>query len=66
MPVGRLPGRPPSRASKRVSMIIDCHAHVFQNWKDACGHPSIDIHLTYLQKIVTRPAAKTFRARDRA
>ena len=21
-------------------MIIDCHAHVFQNWKDACGHPS--------------------------
>jgi predicted TIM-barrel fold metal-dependent hydrolase len=47
-------------------MIIDCHAHVFQNWKDACGHPSIDIHLKYLQKIVTRPAAKTFRARDGA
>ncbi len=25
---------------ERASMIIDCHAHVFQNWKDACGHPS--------------------------
>ncbi len=45
-------------------MIVDCHAHVFQNWKDACGHPSIDIHLKYLQKVVTRPAAKAFRARD--
>ena len=45
-------------------MIIDCHAHVFQNWKDPCGHPSIDIHLKYLQKVVTRPAARAFRARD--
>jgi len=43
-------------------MIIDCHAHVFQNWKDACGHPSIEIHLKYLQKVVTRPAARAFRA----
>jgi len=47
-------------------MIIDCHAHVFQNWKDACGHPSIEIHLKYLQKVVTRPAARAFRARDGA
>ncbi|MDF3063042.1 MAG: hypothetical protein K0S06_3151 [Microvirga sp.] len=47
-------------------MIVDCHAHVFQNWKDACGHPSIEIHLKYLQKVVTRPAAKTFRVRDGA
>jgi predicted TIM-barrel fold metal-dependent hydrolase len=47
-------------------MIVDCHAHVFQNWKDPCGHPSIEIHLKYLQKIVTRPAAKTFRVRDGA
>jgi predicted TIM-barrel fold metal-dependent hydrolase len=47
-------------------MIIDCHAHVFQNWKDACGHPTIDIHLKYLQKVVTRPAAKAFRVKDGA
>ncbi len=47
-------------------MIIDCHAHVFQNWKDACGHPSIEIHLKYLQKVVTLPAARGFRLRDGA
>ncbi|MFL4974312.1 MAG: hypothetical protein ACJ8DK_16715 [Microvirga sp.] len=47
-------------------MIIDCHAHVFQNWKDACGHPSMEIHLKYLQKVVTRPAARAFRVRDGA
>jgi predicted TIM-barrel fold metal-dependent hydrolase len=45
-------------------MIIDCHAHVFQNWHGACGHPSIDLHLKYIQKNVTRPAAETFRVRD--
>lgn len=45
-------------------MIVDCHAHVFQNWQGACGHPSAAIHLKYLQKVVTRPAAKAFRARD--
>jgi predicted TIM-barrel fold metal-dependent hydrolase len=45
-------------------MIIDCHAHVFQNWHGACGHPSIDVHLKYIQKNVTRPAAETFRIRD--
>ena len=45
-------------------MIIDCHAHVFQNWHGACGHPSIDVHLKYIQKNVTRPAAETFRVRD--
>ena len=47
-------------------MIVDCHAHVFQNWKERCGHPTNDIHLKYLQKIVARPAAKAFRARDGA
>jgi hypothetical protein len=31
-------------------MIIDCHAHVFENWHGACGHPSVDIHLKYIQK----------------
>jgi len=45
-------------------MIIDCHAHVFQNWHGACGHPSIDVHLKYIQKNVTRPAAEAFRVRD--
>ncbi|MEP6609838.1 MAG: hypothetical protein ABJA83_14340, partial [Burkholderiaceae bacterium] len=45
-------------------MIVDCHAHVFQHWQGACGHPSTAVHLKYLQKVVTRPAAKTFRVRD--
>ena len=45
-------------------MIIDCHAHVFENWHGACGHPSNEVHLKYIQKNLTRPAAKTFRARD--
>ena len=45
-------------------MIIDCHAHVFEHWQGACGHPSTAIHLKYLQKVVTRPAARAFRARD--
>ena len=45
-------------------MIIDCHAHVFRHWQGACGHPSAAIHLKYLQKVVTRPAARTFRVRD--
>jgi hypothetical protein len=45
-------------------MIVDCHAHVFQNWQGACGHASAALHLKYLQKVVTRPAARAFRARD--
>ena len=45
-------------------MIVDCHAHVFENWKEPCGHPTNEVHLKYLQKIVTRPSAKAFRARD--
>ena len=45
-------------------MIVDSHAHVFQHWQGACGHPSSAVHLKYLQKVVTRPAARTFRARD--
>ena len=45
-------------------MIVDCHAHVFENWHGACGHPTVDVHLKYIQKNVTRPAAKTFRLRD--
>ena len=45
-------------------MIVDCHAHVFTHWQGACGHPSRAMHLKYLQKVVTRPAARAFRVRD--
>ena len=47
-------------------MIVDCHAHVFRNWSEPCGHPSNAIHLKYLQKIVTRPSSAVFRLRDGA
>jgi predicted TIM-barrel fold metal-dependent hydrolase len=47
-------------------MIIDCHAHVFQHWADPCGHPSREIHRTYIQKVQTRTSADVFRARDGA
>lgn len=47
-------------------MIIDCHAHVFAHWTGACGHPTQDIHKRYLQKVVTRTVAPTFRLRDGA
>src|SRR5208282_949139 len=45
-------------------MIVDCHAHVFQHWADACGHPSSEIHRRYIQKVQTRTVARVFRARD--
>lgn len=45
-------------------MIIDCHAHVFQNWEGACGHPSSEIHRKYMQKVQTRTSAMVFRSRD--
>src|SRR6266404_5647462 len=45
-------------------MIIDCHAHVFQHWAGACGHPSSEIHRRYMQKVQTRTAARVLRARD--
>ncbi len=47
-------------------MIVDCHAHVFQDWHGACGHATRAVHLKYLQKNMTRPAAKVYRARDGA
>ena len=46
------------------AMIIDCHAHVFQSWEGACGHPSSEIHRRYIQKVQTRTAARVYRARD--
>ena len=45
-------------------MIIDSHAHIFQHWAEACGHPSREIHRKFMQKVQTRPAAKVFRVRD--
>ena len=45
-------------------MIIDCHAHVFTHWIGACGHPTRDTHNRYLQRMITRTAASTFRTRD--
>lgn len=47
-------------------MIIDSHAHIFQHWAGPCGHPSREIHWKYIQKNVTRPAARVRRMRDRA
>ena len=47
-------------------MIIDCHAHVFTHWIGACGHPTRDVHNRYLQRMITRTAASTFRTRDGA
>lgn len=45
-------------------MIIDCHAHVFQHWTGACGHPSSEVHRKYIQKVQTRTSARVFRSRD--
>lgn len=45
-------------------MIVDCHAHIFTHWIGACGHPTREIHNRYLQRMITRTAASTFRARD--
>lgn len=45
-------------------MIVDCHAHVFQDWAGAGGHPSAEIHRKYLQKVQTRTSARVYRSRD--
>ncbi len=47
-------------------MIVDCHAHVFESWSGACGHPSVAIHLRYLQRMAARSVARAFRLRDGA
>ena len=47
-------------------MIIDCHAHIFAHWIGACGHPSREVHKRYLQRVVTRTVAPTYRLRDGA
>jgi predicted TIM-barrel fold metal-dependent hydrolase len=47
-------------------MIVDCHAHVIQNWIGACGHPTRDVHMKYLQRVIAGTVARTYRARDGA
>jgi len=47
-------------------MVIDSHAHVFQNWSGPCGMADQRVRLRYIQKNLTRPAAKVYRARDGA
>jgi predicted TIM-barrel fold metal-dependent hydrolase len=47
-------------------MIIDCHAHVFMHWITPTGHATREIHKNYMQRMITRTVAKTFRARDGA
>ena len=47
-------------------MIIDSHAHIFQNWNGPCGLASRELHWKYIQKNVTRPAAGVYRLRDGA
>jgi predicted TIM-barrel fold metal-dependent hydrolase len=47
-------------------MIIDCHAHVFMHWITPTGHATREIHKKYMQRMITRTVASTFRARDGA
>ena len=47
-------------------MIVDSHAHVFENWHGKCGHETKEIHLNSVQKNLTRPSARVFRTRDGA
>lgn len=47
-------------------MIVDCHHHIIQHWIGACGHATREIHMRYVQRMLTRTVAKTFRARDGA
>jgi len=47
-------------------MIVDCHAHVIQNWASSCGFPTREIHMKYQQRGLAFTVAKTMRARDGA
>ena len=47
-------------------MIVDSHTHIFENWHGKCGHDAKNLHLKYIQKNLTRPAARVFRTRDGA
>lgn len=47
-------------------MIVDCHAHVIQNWIEPGGHATRRIHARYLQRMLAFTVASVFRARDGA
>ena len=47
-------------------MIVDCHAHIFQNWIEPTGHAARSIHARYLQRMLAFTVASTYRARDGA
>ena len=49
-----------------MALIIDSHAHIFEKWSGACGLASRALHWRYIQKNVTRPAAKVYRSADGA
>jgi predicted TIM-barrel fold metal-dependent hydrolase len=44
-------------------MIVDCHAHVIENWIGTGGHPTRSIHAKYMQRMLAFTVAKTFHAR---
>lgn len=44
-------------------MIVDCHAHVIENWIGTGGHPTRSIHAKYLQRMLAFTVARTFHAR---
>ena len=43
-------------------MIVDCHAHVIENWLGPCGHPSRAVHIKYQQRALAQTVAATYRA----
>jgi predicted TIM-barrel fold metal-dependent hydrolase len=47
-------------------MVVDSHSHIFEKWSGACGLPSREIHWRYIQKNLSRPAAKVYRFSDGA
>lgn len=47
-------------------MIVDCHAHVIQNWIEPGGHSTRSLHAKYMQRMLANTVASTFRARDGA
>jgi predicted TIM-barrel fold metal-dependent hydrolase len=47
-------------------MIVDCHAHIIQNWHSSCGHPTRSVHMRYIQRGLAYTNARTFRTRDGA
>jgi len=64
IPSTRVGRKESEAAEENATMIVDSHAHIFQHWAAACGHPSREMRRRFIQKVQTRPAAKVFRAHD--